>query len=56
MEGEQGPSKRVRYDTSQKKPLMTDEELLACLEKSDTEVDPFAKNSDEGQRERCYRD
>jgi hypothetical protein len=30
MEGEPGPSKRVKYSTSQKKPL-TDEELLASL-------------------------
>jgi hypothetical protein len=47
MEGEPGPSKRVKYSTSQKKPL-TDEELLASLEDSETEADdPFANDSDD---------
>jgi hypothetical protein len=47
MEGEPGPSKRVKYSTSQKKPL-TDEELLASLEDSETDADdPFANDSDD---------
>ncbi|XP_050312885.1 piggyBac transposable element-derived protein 4-like [Anthonomus grandis grandis] len=45
MADEPGPSKRVKYNKREER--LTDEELLALLEESESENDPFENSSDE---------